>query len=217
MSPVTILDGELVQEPPLVAGEPLSTGLTLAELKRHIDKELCADDPLLEQYLVAAFEQAQAPPPYGCGRLLLPDPFDDASDPAERSFQVPGHRTLVPVPDARELASVTVGGTAVSAYTTVLRNGLIVALSLSVAPSTTEATSVVELVGRFGFASIPMNLREAIYILAARSFYERNAQFADQVALGEGGGVQAYYRQLPPRTKVTFASFAPPTGYVGLA
>jgi hypothetical protein len=57
--------------------------LDVEALKRRIDKRLSGDDKLLEEYLVAAFEQIQEPSPLGCGRLLLPDPNPTSTEKAK--------------------------------------------------------------------------------------------------------------------------------------
>lgn len=203
----------------------LPADLTLDELKRHIDKQLIAEDPLLEQYLIAAFQQAGADPPYGCGRLLLPDPLDDTADPVTRRIRA-RRRLLIRVPDAREITAVVADGVTIdpSGYETVIRNEHIVALQLSenlVWPATMHhrhpgGPTIVEVTGRFGFATLPMNLREGIYVLAARSYFERGVMYADQVHLEDGAATQVYYRQLPPATVRIFRTFSLPTGYVGL-
>jgi len=216
----------------------LPDSLPLKGLKRRVDKQLSTDDDLLEEFLEGAFEQAQAPAPCGCGRLLTPDPpFTDAEPPedtnapVQKTFEVPGRRVLIP--DARAITEVLVDDEAVTGYHTVQKDGHVVALTVPHDPGCrayghiTGSTGceswcarrrrVVKVTGRFGFVEIPMNLRDAIYILAARSYLERDAQYADQVALPDGGGVQAYYRQLPPRTKLVFATYAPAQGLAGLA
>lgn len=193
---------------------PVPAGLQLAELKQLVDVQLSTHDPVLELHLEAAYLQAQAPPPYGCGRLLTPDPEviapteedpdPDQPEPVTRRVRLHGSR-FVRVPDARELTTVEADGVELVAetdYEILERNDHIVRLELFRRPR------VIILTGRFGFAEIPANLREAIYILAARSFYERGAQFADQVALAEGLGVQQYFRQLPPRVRLVFAAYA---------
>lgn len=196
----------------------------MAGLKLRLDKELSTEDQLLQEYLEAAFMQAQAPPPYGTGRVLAPDPATVELPPVTRALTVACGRVLVP--DARELTAVELDGAALDAvtgYRPIVRDGVIVQLLLGdgrcshgwqrgyALPQTIVVT------GRFGIDPLPANLVDAIYLLAARYWYEREASYADQVAVAEGAGVQTYYRQLPPRTKLVFASYALPTGYAGLA
>jgi hypothetical protein len=198
------------------AAVPATGRLTLAELKERIDKELTDDDDVLAAYLEAAFQQAQAPPPYGCGRLLVPDPASDLDEPVTRSIRAGGRRRVA-IPDARAITKVVVDDDVVTDYEVFERNGHIVQLQLprvaSAALTSVDPTpKTIEITGRFGFIEIPSDLREAIYLLAARAFHERDAAYADQVAIAEGAGVQTYYRQLPPRTKLAFATYSLPAG-----
>lgn len=187
---------------------PLPDSIDINVLKQMVDVELSANAEGLELNLSSAFEIAQAAPPRGCGRLLVPDPplpgeGDPAPDPVQKRIRARGRR-FVRVPDAREITEVLGDGTEIDDYEPIERDGHIVCLELS------DRYDVVEVTGEFGFAAIPDDLLEAIYILAARSYYERQAQFADQVALAEGVGVQAYYRQLPQRVKLIFGAYAVP-------
>lgn len=203
----------------------LPTSLSLEELKRRVDHTMDVYEDLLADDLGAAFLQAQAPPPYGTGRLLTPDPARDDDPVVTRTLTSTGRR--VRIPDARSVASVTVDGAAVTGYQLVSRNGVVVQIALAddgnwlrspawvlTPPPVTARTVVVT--GRFGFIAIPVDLAGAIYQLAARWHYERQAQYADQVEVLEGTAVQAYYRQLPPRVKLVFASYAVPPAVGGL-
>lgn len=205
--------------------DTLPASLSLEDLKRRVDHKMDVDDDLLADDLTAAFMQAQAPPPYGSGRLLIPDPARDADPAVTRTLTSTGRR--VRIPDARSVASVTVDGTAVTGYQLVSRNGVVVQVALAddgnwlrspawaLSPPPVTARTVV-VTGRFGFAQVPVDLAGAIYQLAARWHYERQAQYADQVEVLEGTAVQAYYRQLPPRVKLVFASYAVPPAVGGL-
>jgi hypothetical protein len=182
---------------------PSGNPLTLDALKRRLDHELSVDDDKLQEYLDAAFAQTQAPWPLGCGRLLTPD-----STP--RTLPVRRGRAIVP--DASTITAVTVDAIAATGYRVLRKDGYIVQIT-GLPDTATEA--VVD--GAFGFTSLPANLADAIYVLAARMHYEEAAQYADQVAVLEGAAVQNYYRQLPPRTKLVFQTFAVPAAVAGLA
>lgn len=198
--------------------------LSLEALKRRVDHKMDVDEDLLADDLVSAFLQAQRPWPYGTGRLLAPDPALD-DDPAV-TRTVLTTRRRVRVPDARVLDTVTLGGSEVTGYGTRSRDGVVVQIALAddgawtarggalLGYDPTERTVV--MTGRFGFARIPEDLAGAIYQLAARWHYERQAQYADQVEVLEGAAVQAYFRQLPPRVKLVFQSYALPAGIGGL-
>jgi hypothetical protein len=203
----------------------IPSSLTLEGLKLRVDHTMDTDDDMLLDDLTAAFLQAQAPPPYGTGRLLASDPASDDDPPAARGSTSTSRR--VRVPDARSITSVTLDGTAVADYQPVSRNGVVVQLALGDDGNWTRSLGYTEswppvtartvvVTGRFGFAQIPVDLAGAIYQLAARWHYERQAQYADQVEVLEGTAVQSYYRQLPPRVKLVFASYAVPPAVGGL-
>lgn len=201
---------------------PFPVSLTLAGLKRRLDRELDADDDKLTDYLAAAVMQAQAPWPVGCGRLLFPDPPDPDDLVVSRTVTVRRGRALVP--DASTLSTVTVDGTLVgqSGYRTYERDGYIVQLRGLDYPDPYRPVAPVDesqcvVTGRFGFTSIPANLADAIYVLAGRYVYEEAVLFADRIEVLEGTAVQSYYRQLPVRTKLVFQTYAVPNAVVGLA
>lgn len=221
----TMAEGERIAvRPDSLSGIPVS--LSVEELKRRVDHTMDVDEDLLADDLAAAFLQAQAPPPYGTGRLLTPDPARDTDPAVTRTLTSTGRR--VRVPDARSIASVTLDGTTVTDYQAVSRNGVVVQLALADdsrwlrSPIWTEPTwptvtaRTVVVTGRFGFIAVPVDLAGAIYQLAARWHYERQAQYADQVEVLEGTAVQSYYRQVPPRVKLVFASYAVPPAVGGL-
>jgi hypothetical protein len=188
---------------------PSANPLTLQGLKRRMEREeFDVDDDKLQEYLDAAFLQAQAPAPFGCGRLLTPDPVDPA---AVTTRTVPVVRGRALVKDASVLTEVAVNGSAVTGYKTLVKDGYIVQIS-GLAADATEAV----LTGRFGFTAIPGNLADAIYVLAARMSYEEAAMYADNVAILEGDAATVYYRQLPVRTKMVFATYAVAPAVVGL-
>lgn len=213
-SPGQVQGGRVTVSPaPL---DVLPWSLSLEALKRRLNhQELGNDDDKLRDYLAAAVEQAQAHPPYGCGRLLIPDPPADAGPAAVRTLTMTGHS--IRIPDARELTEVLVDGVAAE-YRPLWRDGHIVALTFArQSPMMLDvpglpAQRTVQLTGRFGFSTIPANLADAIYLLAARYHYEEAAQYADQVEILEGTAVQSYYRQLPPRTKLVFSTYAVAAG-----
>lgn len=204
----------------------LPRSLSLEQLKRRVDHTMDVNEDLLADDLVAAFLQAQQPPPYGTGRLLAPDPARDVDAPVTRSLT--STRRRLRLPDAREVTSVTVDGSAVTDFALIERDGVAVQIELAddgrwsrwpsdaIGDNRPYARRTVVVTGRFGFMQIPADLAGAIYQLAARWHYERQAQYADQVEVLEGTAVQAYFRQLPPRVKLVFASWAVPAAVGGL-
>lgn len=206
-NPGQVQGGSITVRPAPLDVQPWS--LTLDGLKRRMDRELDQDDDKLRDYLAAAVAQMQKPAPNGCGRLLIPDPLDPLAAPVTRTVRVRRGRALIP--DASEITSVTVDGAPVT-YEVLEKDGYVVQIS----KLDTDATAAV-VTGRFGFTTIPEDLADAIYTLAARMAYEEAAQYADQVEILEGSAVQSYYRQLPPRTKLVISSFAVPRAVAGLA
>lgn len=203
--------------------DALPYSLSLEELKRRVDHKMDVDEDLLADDLAAAVLAAQAPPPLGTGRLLMPDPLRDTDAPVTRSLM--STRRRVRIPDARAITAVSVDGSALVAatYAVLWHRGLAVQMTfaddgqwISVPGVSVPSNRTVQVTGRFGFAQIPVDLAGAIYQLAARWHYERQAQYADQVEVMEGAAVQAYFRQLPPRVKLVFASYAVPAAVGGL-
>ena len=203
--------------------DALPYSLSLDELKRRVDHKMDIDEDLLADDLAAAVLAAQQPPPLGSGRLLIPDPARDSDVPVTRT--VTSTRRRVRIPDARAITDVVVDGSllATTAYSILWHRGLAVQVTfaddgrwIAVPGVSVPSNRTVEIIGHFGFAPIPVDLAGAIYQLAARWHYERQAQYADQVEVMEGAAVQAYYRQLPPRVKLVFASYAVPAAVGGL-
>jgi hypothetical protein len=208
-----------------VAASPLDglpIGLSLDGLKlrlggRELDDSV-ADDTL-NDYLTAAVDQAQAPWPWGCGRTLTQGDADESRVlELTAGARIDDGETVgegrVRIPDASTLTSVTINGSAITAYRTVRKDGYVVQATGFDAPTTTTREATV--VGRFGFSVVPRDLADAIYVLAARYSYEAAAMYADNVAVLEGDAAKVYYRQLPVRTKMVFQRYMVPDGIVGL-
>jgi hypothetical protein len=217
-------DRVLVRPGPLDA---IPRSLSLEQLKRRLDITGNDKDDVLADDLAAAFYQAQAAPPYGTGRVLAPDPTRATDDPVVR--RVLSTRRRIRVPDAREITTVTLDGTALTTFEPLEKNGLIVQLDIADDYGWTQRSAwdcyqegapfvrrTVVITGRFGFETIPEPLAGAIYVLAGRWHNERQAQYADQVEILEGGAVQSYYRQLPPRVRLAFAEYQVPAAAGGL-
>lgn len=104
------------------------------------------------------------------------------------------------VPDVRAVETVTVDDQALTTDEWALdaRDGQPAhAMRLTRAPR-----RGLEVTGRFGFAAVPADVREATVVLAARAVYERNARLAD-VTQDPEGGVASYFRQIPPVVAAT--------------
>ena len=104
------------------------------------------------------------------------------------------------VPDVRAATTVAVDGVTLDAADWALdaRPGQPAhAMRLARPP-----TRSLDITGRFGFANVPADVREATVVLAGRALYERNARLADVVQDPEGG-VASYFRQIPPVVAAT--------------
>lgn len=206
--------------------DALPLSLSLEELKRRVDHKMNVDEDLLADDLASAFLQAQQPPPFGCGRVLAPSPAKDTDPEVTRALT--STRRRLRLPDARSVSAVTVDGVAVTGFRTAAHRGLLVQLELAddgkwsnrwpggdqESPAFRRRDVVVT--GRFGFAQVPIDLAGAIYALAGRWHYERQAQYADQVAILENTAVQSYFKQVPPRVQLVFKSYAVPPAVAGL-
>jgi hypothetical protein len=60
--------------------------------------------------------------------------------------------------------------------------------------------------GRFGWWPAPDDIRDAVLVMAARRWKERDAGYGDSVQLAEGITV-AYYRQFPATVQATIESY----------
>lgn len=151
------------------------------------------------------------------GREFLPDPAYTAEGPPIVDTAAPATRTVslarvdlgpfpdpalqffystARIPDTRSLTSVVVDGTTLAPdqYELDGRPGQpYTRLKLRALPLRGPIT----LTGRFGFADVPGQVRQATVELTARAIYERNARLADVVQDPEGG-VASYFRQIPP-------------------
>ena len=149
------------------------------------------------------------------GREFLPSPayvtespIDDSASPVTRTISLgaieygPFHQpslqrwySAARVPDVRSLTAVTVDGNPVVAANWELE-GRAGEPALRLKMRAIPLVSV-SITGRFGFANVPGDIRQATVELVARAVYERNARLADVVQDPEGG-VASYFRQLPP-------------------
>jgi hypothetical protein len=59
-----------------------------------------------------------------------------------------------------------------------------------------QVSGLVQVTGKWGFATCPPDVQQAVIVLAARFYKERDAGFADQL-IGPEGIAANYFRQLP--------------------
>jgi hypothetical protein len=140
--------------------------------------------------------------------LVAEQDADDA--PVAKPFRVDGG-TYLRVPDPRDITTITIDGSLLTAADYVLRHTpfshTVTATAIAELPA---GASVCEITARWGFLTLPEDLVDAVYAHAARNYREREARFADSVDLGagEGGGaLYSYFRQLPPRVQSTYSLY----------
>lgn len=183
--------------------------LSIATLKRYLGKQLSGDDVLLEQILDAAVALAAT----YTGRQLAAVPANDGDDPVTVTVRPAGSR-YIRVPDAREITELLVDGTATTDYTPV---GPLDAATVTKIRLLRRGARLVEITGRFGLDPFPADLADAIYVLAARNFHEKDAGYADAVAPGEGAAAAQYFRMMPARVRAVFDSYRVASDHYGLA
>lgn len=70
-----------------------------------------------------------------------------------------------------------------------------------ISPSVGSVYSV-EVTGRFGITPLPADIFDAMIVMTARRYKERDARFGDTVQLPDGG-ILSYFNQLPASVKAT--------------
>jgi hypothetical protein len=166
------------------------------------------DGALLDDLLAAASDRMIEAVP---DRTLELVPADETADPVAMRFPIRGGRSIVQVPDLRELVAANIDGRELDVTTIRLRQRPRELCALWViAPLHSPFYEELELVGRWGPAGAkigddPLKVRPAIadacVAWAARAFYNRAARFADNVTDPGGGQTLGYFRNLPPDVK----------------
>jgi hypothetical protein len=189
--------------------------VTLEGLKARIDfaDDINTDDALLTGVLDAA----KAGIVVCTKRNFTTTPAPDA-DPVQKTFLPETRR--VRIPDAREVTEVLVNGAVVAPddyqllYT---RDDLpAVKVKLPISLGVADGT-VVEVTGRWGIDVLPDDVVDAIYVHAARHYYEWSAKLADRVTPGEGATAEHYYRSLPTSVTSVYDSMRVLSDWLGIA
>jgi hypothetical protein len=144
------------------------------------------------------------------GRRFSPDPplddnGGDTLDPVTYTFTISSGETVIRIPDLRSATSVLLNGNAIleqiSAYGTGYRLGqsqgtpatrIYVNYPLWVGSS----PGTLQIIGRWGWLSPPDSVKHAVMALTMRMYRERDAAFADSVAVADGS-VLSYFRTMP--------------------
>lgn len=152
------------------------------------------DNTFLEMLLRSASTRAER----YTGRRFSPDPADD--QPVVARTIAPVFARGIAIPDARYIEQVTADGTILdpSEYRTIGAPATI--LRVDCYPKSVTIT------GRFGFATVPDDVRSAVLMMAARAFHDAQARLGDRVS-DPDGGVVSYFRQLPVEAKGILDSY----------
>lgn len=212
--------------PTFVAPGSSQTGAiaSVSELKRYLAVSRSTDDQLLEQILRSVSDRVET----YCGRAFRPSPGLDAAGndtlaPVAKTVYPMRHTgawfpssytLLVQIPPTREIDQVTLEGAPVTGYTPV---GDPPWTSLQVfdliyryyAPSYLQLSTLgpkMVITGRFGWYPPPEDLKDAVLVMAARRYKERDAAYGDAVQLADGG-IISYFKQFPPSVQATLDQY----------
>lgn len=203
--------------------DALPPDVTLDELKTYLDHDASTrDDEFLEFVLKGVCKFAIGSPAHYrngevlhdggyVGRLLWPIPLVGA--PAlTHTVRYTSARRFFRIPDARAIEAVSADATTLTAdsYRLLERKGSIVRLEL-----VDRYAKTLVITGSFGFATTPVEMKDAIYTHAARLAKERDALYGDVAELPAGGAV-SYFRQMPLRVRATYESWQVPSDTHGL-
>jgi hypothetical protein len=192
---------------------------TLAELKSYLDTTRTSDDTLLQSILDGVSGRVER----YTGRLFHPDPplvsgLDTA--PAVTSPVYLPRRALkwgvycprtrtVDIPEAREIDTVAAAAATVSGFTPLGENPWerIQVFGVTVPwQNPVTALPAITVTGRFGLWPAPDDIKDAVLVMSARRWKERDAGYGDTVQFAEGVTV-AYFRQFPATVQATIESY----------
>jgi len=157
------------------------------------------------------------------GRRFSPNPpLDSANGDTAPDVAVTinvQRRKVIPLPDARVVTSVALGGATLLStssyrdYELLSNDGVFTDLVLYPDQPNRfplahySGWNTITVTGRFGIWPVPADIKGALLLMCARAYKEQEARFGDVVNLGDGGSV-AYYKTLPPRAKMTLDRYA---------
>ena len=193
----------------------------------YLDHRSETDDDHLKALLASCEDMFER----GSNRLFSPDPVPNDTtppDPVVRRVSSGGKDPEIGaddpyeifLPDARELVRLVIVGQEVPESESLEAwplDGWQLLPSRPGEPATTalvpskyvstrsESWDVIA-VGHFGFVDVPADVVDAVYLMAARSFADRQATYADQILTAEGDNL-AYFRSMPQRAWRIFQSY----------
>lgn len=163
-----------------------------------------------------------------CGRLFHPEPalvsetvgegeevLVDTAEPIEKTVRITAQDRVIRVPDVREVGSVTLDGATLyegdydfGNYSDDSPSNQI-ELFRTATPMLTRVRAPLTIKGRFGFKSVPADIRDAVMTIGARRYRERDANFSDAVQMADGS-IQSYFRSLPSNIQLILRSYKSP-------
>ena len=174
--------------------------LDIAALKARLDITKTTSDSLLQAILDGALDFAA-----GETRRQLGILGGDPGDPPVTVDRYPNDDRLIRVPDARQVTGLTVDGAASTAWRLIGRQ-----------PAGTtpypwvrlddRTSGHVQITGKFGFATLPPALADAVLTHAARHYRERDALYGDIVTLDDGATVH-FGKTLPARVRAVYTLY----------
>lgn len=185
--------------------------ITVDELLTHIgitgDDVARVDYPVLTT-VIASAEQTVA---METGRTFVADPAfvagADTDPPVTKTFRVRRrNQTVVRIPDLRSATSVVLDGNTLTEgigfdFNTSINGEPYTHISLYFTQAnlltwgaSLSASSILSVTGRWGFVPVPDDVHEITLQIAARKWYKRDAQFADQLEISntQGGSTRDY-------------------------
>jgi len=223
LTPANTFPDSLTVSPTLGA----SQGVPIAQvqdLKSYLNIDRGDRDDFLNRLLLAVSDRVER----YTGHLFRPNPplANDGTDtlpPATMTvypLRTAGtsfpdvHNLTVGIPDARSITQITLETAVVNGWTAVgdppysavqVYNLLYRYFQPNYLQLSTLGPRMV-VTGRFGWVPPPADITDAVLVMAARRYRERDASYGDTVQTADGG-VISYYRQLPATVQATLEQY----------
>jgi len=142
----------------------------------------------------------------------------DTNSPIAKTFVVARGTNLIRVPDLRATTTVALDGLALNtstgyypldtAYEPATTVQLYEPYGLQTGWSNPSGPGQLTITGRWGWNPVPDDVKYAVMALTVRLYKERNANWADSVALPDGSVLQ-YFRSLPATVQAAIGLYRP--------
>lgn len=192
---------------------------TLAELKSYLDIQRSSDDVLLQSILDGVSGRVER----YTGRLFHHAPAlvsgADTAPPITKTVYLP-RRALqwgvvvprtrtVDITEARVITAVSAGAATITGFQPLgdppWARVQVFGLAVPWQDPVTALPSIT-VTGRFGWCPAPDDLKDAVLVMAARRWKEKDASYGDTVQFGENITV-SYFRQFPATVQATIESY----------